>query len=454
MDQPPHLPPDFALPGFEGLVMLTMGEMDIEREAAIQLLTQCWAQGGAEGIQPRQAPCLDPPRPQAPLATPAVQPPAAEDQPIVFNPDFTVSTVITSRPADYAIRRIETCKYVPLWYFTREGLCEAARMIRRADNNDTLDLTQTVQGSIVACSANSLAASKNTKLDHQLAFSEFLFTRNLFLTVIQNANWGEATVDAFNWFFHHLENHIIREEGDRGERALLHYAHRVHLDWHDKLKQRKAYNIGIIKDELVDKIARELDSKEVRSNLDQASVSLPSTSRVFEQGRQPTSNGYQHSPRSTSPRPYSSRSQRPARQRSYSRECHRNSNRFTSPHRQSPPMKRTGHSDGKPLRTFHSPKPPPPPPICPKCLGKHDERPDKPPCNASFLWDNSEPTSCTRDQHNHLLNKNGQVLCWDFQQPRSCSGKGHNHECSSCGNPSHGAQDCPCRQRSDLSNVK
>ncbi|KAH0839404.1 hypothetical protein J3R83DRAFT_122 [Lanmaoa asiatica] len=263
MDPQPRPPPDFALPGFEGLVALTMGEMDIEREAAIQLLTQCWAQGGAEGIQPRQGadrddpdedmdqadppgrqpPRPDPPRPQAPLAAPA-----AEDQPIVFDPDSTVSTVITSRPADYAIRRIETRKYVPLWYFTREGLREAAHLIRRADDNDTLDLTQTAQGSIIA-----RAASKNAKLDHQLAFSEFLFARNLFLTAIQNANWGDATVDTFNWFFHHLENHVIREEGDRGERALLHYAHRVRLDWHDKLKQRKAYNIGVIKDELTPK---------------------------------------------------------------------------------------------------------------------------------------------------------------------------------------------------------
>ncbi|KAH0832249.1 hypothetical protein J3R83DRAFT_13223 [Lanmaoa asiatica] len=289
MDPVPHPPPNFTLPGFDALVTLTMDEMGIEREAAIQLLGQRWARGGAEGIQPRQGADLDdpdedpdqmdpperrahwagPPRPQSPPAAPVAQPPAAEDQPIVFDPDLTVSMVITSRPANYAIRRIETRKYVPLWYFTREGLHEAARMIRRADDNNTLDLTQTAQGGIIARAANSLAASKNAKLDHQLAFSEFLFARNLFLTAIQNANWGDATVDAFNWFFHHLENHTVREEGDRGERALLHYAHRVRLDWHDKLKQRKAYNIGVIKDELIDKIARELDSKDVRSNLDQ-----------------------------------------------------------------------------------------------------------------------------------------------------------------------------------------
>jgi hypothetical protein len=56
-------------------------------------------------------------------------------------------------------------------------------------------------------------------------------------------------------------------------------------------------------------------------------------------------------------------------------------------------------------------------PTCPKCLGTHEVRPDRPPCNASSLWDNSAPAHCTRDQQGRLLNKGGRVLCWDFQRP-------------------------------------
>ncbi|KAH0832214.1 hypothetical protein J3R83DRAFT_13177 [Lanmaoa asiatica] len=127
----------------------------------------------------------------------------------------------------------------------------------------------------MAQATTSLTASKNAKLDHQLPFSKFLFARNYFLTAIQNTKWGDATVDTFNWFFHNIENHTIWKEGDQGERALLHYAHRVHLDWHNKLKQSKAYNIGTIKDELVERIARELDSKYIWSNLEQVHTLTP-----------------------------------------------------------------------------------------------------------------------------------------------------------------------------------
>ncbi|KAH0840181.1 hypothetical protein J3R83DRAFT_1167 [Lanmaoa asiatica] len=109
--------------------------------------------------------------------------------------------------------------------------------------------------------ANSLTASKNAKLDHQLPFSEFLFARNHFLMAIQNAKWGDPTVDAFNWFFHNIENHTIQ------------YA----LIGTTNSRQCKAYNIGTIKDELIDRIARELDSKDVRSNLEQVRTWSPET---------------------------------------------------------------------------------------------------------------------------------------------------------------------------------
>ena len=94
------------------------------------------------------------------------------------------------------------------------------------------------------------------------------------------------------------------------------------------------------------------------------------------------------------------------------------------------------------------------PSTCPKCLGTHEARPDRPPCNASSLWDNSAPTHCSRDQQGRLLNKSGRVLCWDFQQPCGCSGQGHNHECSGCGDANHGAQECPLRQRAVGTSVK
>ena len=161
-------------------------------------------------------------------------------------------------------------KHVPLWYFTREGLREAARSVRRADENKTLAITQAAEGNMMVCAANLLTASKNAKLDHCLTYAEYMFAKNHFLTAIENAKWGNEALDAFNWFFHNLDNHQLQEEGDRGEKALLFYASRVHLDWHDKLALGKAYNISIINEDLLAKIARELDARDVKTGLDQA----------------------------------------------------------------------------------------------------------------------------------------------------------------------------------------
>ena len=146
-------------------------------------------------------------------------------------------------------------KHVPMWYFSREGLHDAARSVRQADENDTLAVAKTDEGQVTMRSAASLVASKNAKLDHQLTYSKFMFTKNLFLTAIDNVKWSDDTVDSFNWFFHNLDSHPIREEGERGEKALLLYASRAQTDWHDKLTLHKAYNITTINEDLLTRIA-------------------------------------------------------------------------------------------------------------------------------------------------------------------------------------------------------
>ena len=50
---------------------------------------------------------------------------------------------------------------------------------------------------------------------------------------------------------------------------LLLYTLRAHIDWHDKLALRKAYNTATINEDLLAKIAHELNSSEVQANLKQ-----------------------------------------------------------------------------------------------------------------------------------------------------------------------------------------
>ncbi|KAG6327604.1 hypothetical protein ID866_11485 [Astraeus odoratus] len=142
-----------------------------------------------------------------------------------------------------------------MWYFTREGLCEAARMVHHSDKSEMLAITQASKGNITVHAANSFTTSKNVKLDHQLDYGEYMFAKNHFLITIENTRWGNKVVDAFNWFFHNLDNHPLHEEGPQGEHALLLYASQVHQDWHDKLTLKQAYNIGTINKDLLDKIS-------------------------------------------------------------------------------------------------------------------------------------------------------------------------------------------------------
>ncbi|KAG9314453.1 hypothetical protein JVU11DRAFT_5250 [Chiua virens] len=293
--------PDFD-PGFAALVELTMETQRIDHEQAIAFLGERWAETGLGGIRPVPRPNRDPggdggalqqpdhdppnpPRREPPMGNQAQEvqpadPVPAGAQPIMFDPDARIATTLTARPADYAIKRIEARKHVPMWYFTREGLREAARTVRQTDENDTLAITKAEEGQVTVRSAGSLSASKNAKLDHQLSYSEFMYAKNLFLTAIDNAKWGNDTVDSFNWFFHNLDNHPMREESERGEKALLLYASRARADWHDKLALCKAYNIATINEDLLTKIARELDSREVRANLEQVRKYSPTHSQI------------------------------------------------------------------------------------------------------------------------------------------------------------------------------
>ena len=86
--------------------------------------------------------------------------------------------------------------------------------MRQSDENDTLAVSKSEEGQVTVRSAGSLTVSKNTKLDHQLSYVEFMYAKNLFLIAIENAKWGDDAIDSFNWFFHNLDNHTMQEEGE------------------------------------------------------------------------------------------------------------------------------------------------------------------------------------------------------------------------------------------------
>ncbi|KAL4071578.1 hypothetical protein V8B97DRAFT_2023734 [Scleroderma yunnanense] len=182
----PHLP-DFSLLGFMRLVKLVMADGNLTRKEAIKALTESLLQAAP-----------------------------ASNNPFNFNPLAKVASSLLTRLADYTLK---------------EGLHEAAKMVRWSDETKTLATTQVAEGNVT-----------NMKLDHNLSFLEYMFAKNHFISVIENARWGDEGVDIYNWFFHNLDNHQLCQKGDHGECTL---------DWHDRAMQKEAYNIGLINEELL-----------------------------------------------------------------------------------------------------------------------------------------------------------------------------------------------------------
>jgi len=139
MDLAQQRPPDFTQLGFAGLVEPTMAEELLNREEAIELLNQNWAARGAAGLQPdrgggQRPPNNNPqedrqpnkgnnaqheqqhqpaePRPHSPMPGREV-----EKDLITFDVAVRVASMLASRPADYAIKRLNDKKHIPLWYF-------------------------------------------------------------------------------------------------------------------------------------------------------------------------------------------------------------------------------------------------------------------------------------------------------------------------------------------------
>ncbi|KAG6330540.1 hypothetical protein ID866_8549 [Astraeus odoratus] len=232
MEQEPQ-PLDFRTPEFAGLVELLMAKGHISREEAIEALNQRWVEGrGRAPPVGEDNAVADPPQGQPPMTTTPQQLCTSSQRPSTpaggstpsshgYSPPGPPAEMLDDPVDDPAIMFnltvLETFKYIPMWYFTREGLHEGARTVHWSDENETLAIMQAHEGNITVQAANSLTASKNAKLDHQLSYAEYMFAKNYFLVAIENAKWGNKAVDAFNWFFHNLDNHPLWEEGLQGE---------------------------------------------------------------------------------------------------------------------------------------------------------------------------------------------------------------------------------------------
>lgn len=87
---------------------------------------------------------------------------------------------------------------------------------------------------------------------------------------------------------------------------------------------------------------------------------------------------------------------------------------------------------------------------CPVCLSrkKHPIRQ----CQSPTLW-NGKKTKVTRAEDGGITDSKGRRLCLNWNLTPGCKDKlgGHIHECSGCGDPTHGAQNCSYAEKSNSS---
>ena len=280
----PHLEiiPDHAGPHYD-VLRAALAQNGTTPEQAIQALNDSWTQNHAARVQawdqqveedvaaelaaaalaeqqlPNQQAPLDPPPQVEERAEGEKKKPKLKD----FDEATTVGNYIAPRPAQYALRRVEDFEYVELWYFTPEG-CTDATQLQLTQHDDAFGLTK-VDDLVALKSVSSLKASRNVIPDADLSFRQVSMAKNAFIPLMTKYQWLEKAINAFAQLFTQLELHPFRQR-EFGERALITYQARVRREWHDQLKLGSAFNVGILNEDLLQSIYRELlDKAQLRS---------------------------------------------------------------------------------------------------------------------------------------------------------------------------------------------
>ena len=188
-----------------------------------------------------------------------------------FDDTVTVSNYIAPRPSQYALRRIEEFEYVELWYLTPEG-CSDASQFQLTQNEDVFGLAK-VENMVTLKAVSSIKASKNVLPDAELSFRQMSMAKNTLIPLMTKFQWSEKAINAFAQLFTQLELHPFRLR-EFGERALIIYQAQVRREWHDQLKSGTAFNVGVLNDNLLQSIYRELLDKAQLLSLSEVSSSI------------------------------------------------------------------------------------------------------------------------------------------------------------------------------------
>lgn len=153
-------------------------------------------------------------------------------------------------PSTYALRKLEKCLYLPLWYLTNDGLDSARRSNITADTNSMV----VVRNDDGTTSWQAAAQPARGALeDEDLTWEAVCNACPLFIKAAVDAQWTDDRVDMLAGFFGGVLSHRWRGSRDPLELRALHvYMSEQRRLWHAAIAiQNGGYNLSIFNEALL-----------------------------------------------------------------------------------------------------------------------------------------------------------------------------------------------------------
>jgi hypothetical protein len=173
-----------------------------------------------------------------------------------------VADAILRRPAAFTLNKLANFEYVELWYFSPDG-CLDAHNTSRASADEAFGLAK-LDDFMALKPVSSFRASRNVIRDEDLDWYQFFRASNSLLDHIPKAHWPQENIDSLATFFVNIQCSKLHDRSNGGK-VLLTYQARVRREWHDALKRDEGFDIGIINERLMNKIADEVYDNERRA---------------------------------------------------------------------------------------------------------------------------------------------------------------------------------------------
>ncbi|KDQ16961.1 hypothetical protein BOTBODRAFT_106316 [Botryobasidium botryosum FD-172 SS1] len=181
-----------------------------------------------------------------------------------------VPTRNAPHPSPWALNKIKTHGYVPLWCASDEG-CADAILNQRTVTEDAYGLTK-VDNMVAFRPVDSFRASRNLIADENLTWRMFEIGHYRLLNLIKAHHWPPGNIKMLSSFFATIQYSEYCSRPN-GECALLLYQAAVRREWHDALDRDEPFVLRGLNEERMREVYASIRDEEHAKAI--AEVSTP-----------------------------------------------------------------------------------------------------------------------------------------------------------------------------------